>query len=189
MKPPLCQVWRALTICSVCYGLAAEPAFASNAADNLTCEIFLPRNAGILSTCTGPFPGTAADIEISLFGAAPNAVRELRVAMDGGAQEVQHIGIDVRPVIDIETVGILFMDMNFDGFSDIAVMKSLDTGYRYFVYDPAGARFVASPELDKVAWPEFDAARGTVTSFWQRDDGTFGHKIYVWNGDRLELQK
>ena len=165
---------------------ALSSAGASNAANALTCEIFAPRSEGTLSICSGPFPGTDEGITITLSGLTPNRVREIRLAVEDSPQPFQRIRVDVRPVIDIETVGILFMDMNFDGYSDLAVMKSLREGYRYFLFQPAAGKFAASDELDKVAWPEFDPETRTVRSYWQRADGSSGHDHLVWNSGRLE---
>lgn len=177
---------RLAMLCAVFVGSAPVPAAASNAANDLSCEIFAPRDDGVLSRCTGPFPGPDADITIALMGAAPNLVREIRLTLDDAPQPFQSISVDVRPVIDIETVGILFMDMNFDGHSDIAVMRNLRDGYRYFLYAPDAGQFIASPELGKVAWPEFDAEARTVRSYWQSQDGRSGHDTYVWKAGRLE---
>lgn len=163
----------------------SAPGWASNAANDLTCEIFLPRGEGILSICSGPFAGTDDDITITLSGFAPNRVGEIRLALDDTPQPFQRIPVDVRPVIDIETVGILFMDMDFDGYSDLAVMKSLRDGYRYFLFEPAAGKFAASDELDKVAWPEFDPQTRSVRSYRQRADGTSGHDHFVWSSGRL----
>lgn len=179
------SVLHAAAIGAALYAMSAGPLLGANAANDLHCEIFSPHATGILAACAGPFPGLDRTITISLVGSAPNLVREIRLALDEEPRPFQSISVDARPVVDIETVGILLMDMNFDGYSDLALMQSLSAGYRYFLYNAGTGRFAASAELDKVAWPEFDAERRTVKSYWQREDGTFGHDVYSWNDGRL----
>ena len=186
MTPSRRHLCRIVALAVVLLVSTRSPVGASNAANDLTCEIFAPRSDGILSICTGPFAGTDGNITIALSGSAPNRVREVRLTLEDTPQPFQRIRVDVRPVIDIETVGILFMDMDFDGFSDLAVMRSLREGYRYFLYVPDTGEFAASAELDQVAWPEFDPEARTVRSYRQRGDGSSGHELFVWDKGRLE---
>lgn len=167
----------------------ASPLWAANAANDLTCDLYRPPADGLLAVCTGPFSPQDRQITIALAGAAPNTVREIRLTADDDKTPFQTIAVDARPVIDIETVGVLFMDMNFDGYADLAIMNSLDAGYRYFLYQPGADIFRASDELDAIAWPEFDKRSKTVRSYTQRADGTSGHDTFIWTNGQLRAIK
>jgi len=163
-------------------------AFASKAADNLICELFAPAGPGTLADCSGPFTEEGDEIVISLVGRSPNRVSEIRLRRDGEPAPFQSIPVSVRPVIDAETVGILLMDMDFDGDKDLAVMKRLngeDAGYRYFLYDSGSEEFKAHADLEQIAWPEFDPEAKTIRSYFERADGRLGHDIWVWRGGKL----
>jgi len=165
------------------------PLRAANAANDLICELYQPPRNGVLTACSGPFAAQDSHITISLAGTGPNRVREIRLTAGDQTMPFQTIPVDARPVIDIETVGILFMDMNFDGHADLAIMKSLATGYRYFLYAPETEKFRASDQLDTVAWPEFDQAAKTVRSYIQHPDGSSGHQTLIWTNGQLRAIK
>lgn len=161
--------------------------WAANAANDLHCALFQPRGQGVLSVCEGPFPGTGGDIVISLIGHVPNAVSEIRLSRAPQEQPFQTLTLEVRPVIDVETVGILFMDMNFDGYADLGVMRSLSDGYRYFLFEPQTGAFVANSPLDAIAWPEFDAERKTIRSYVPENNGRSRYETFIWSHDALHL--
>ena len=163
-------------------------AFASKAADNLICELYAPAGPGTLAECSGPFTEAGDEIVISLVGRTPNRVSEVRLARDGEAKPFQSIPVSVRPVIDPETVGILLMDMDFDGDKDLAVMKRLSgegAGYRYFLYDSDAGEFRANADLEQIAWPEFNPKAKTIRSYFERADGRVGHETWDWRGGKL----
>lgn len=161
--------------------------WAANAANDLHCALFQPRGQGILSVCEGPFPGTGGDIVISLVGHAPNVVSEIRLSRTPQTQPFQTLTLEVRPVIDVETVGVLFMDMNFDGYADLGVMRSLADGYRYFLFKPQTETFVANSQLDAIAWPEFNPERKTIRSYVPESDGRSRYETFIWSHDALHL--
>ncbi|MGI9415643.1 MAG: XAC2610-related protein [Hyphomicrobiales bacterium] len=168
--------------------LLPQSALASQAAEDLICTLYTPPRNGVLAECSGPFTADGDDITIALAGTPPNHVREIRLTHDGDARPFQSIAVDARPVIDPETVGILLMDMNFDGHRDLAIMKRLDgkdAGYRYFLYDPAARRFVPNGELGQIAWPEFDPDTKTIQSYRERAGGIRIHDTWTWRVDRL----
>lgn len=181
--------WAAAVATLTLLSCPAAPLWAANAANNLICALHQPPRNGVLTDCSGPFAAQNSHITISLAGMAPNRVREIRLTAGDQKTPFQIIPVDARPVIDIETVGILFMDMNFDGHSDLAIMKSLATGYRYFLYMPVTGSFSASEELDTVDWPEFDQGSKTVRSYYLREDGRSGHKTFIWTNGRLRAIK
>ena len=163
-------------------------AFASNAADNLICELYTPTGSGTLADCSGPFTEAGDEIVISLVGRTPNRVSEIRLTRDGEPKPFQSIPVSVRPVIDPETVGILLMDMDFDGDKDLAVMKRLSgegAGYRYFLYDSDTDTFRANAGLGQIAWPEFNPEAKTIRSYFERADGRAGHDTWVWRDGNL----
>ena len=168
---------------AICFSSAAS---ASQAANDLFCDIHQPSQNGVLAECSGPFPPGNGGITIELIGTPPNSVTSVRLSRDDEQQPFQTLVLAARPVIDLETVGILFMDMDFDGHPDLAIMKNLATGYRYYLFDPVSRRFAASAELDTIAWPEFDPETKSVRAYRQRADGTTGHDIYRWSDGKLQ---
>ncbi len=131
---------------------ASSAAWGAFAANDLSCSVYAPPTPGMLARCTGPFSGPGGTITIELHGTAPNRVTNIRLGFDDGALPDQTIKLKVKPVIDLETVGVLFMDFNSDGVQDLAVMECLPDGanvpYQYFVFDPSSGRFAANASLN-----------------------------------------
>jgi hypothetical protein len=169
----------------------ATPAKAARAAENLICDLAVGSNTDVLAECAGPAGGRPGDIFISLIGSPPNAVRAVALRWSGEAEPFQSIAIEAFPVIDLETVGILYLDMNFDGHRDLAVMRTLtgdDAGYQFYLFAPDSGRFETNLELERMAWPEFDQRRGAVITNWS-DDSRRGRDFFTWTpAGRLVLE-
>jgi len=190
--PERCRAWvvSGLFCVAVVTG-PPSPAKAAQAAENLLCEVSGDREADLLARCSGPDADHGRDIVISLMGTTPDRVREVRLRWSDEAAPFQTIAARFRPVIDVETVGVIYKDMNFDGAKDLAVMRALsgpEAGYRFFLFEADSGRFVTSPALDALDWPEFDSRRREVRTSEPAPEGAITHLRHVWNGDRLELR-
>lgn len=125
--------------------------WAAFAANDLSCAIYAPQKPGVLARCAGPFSGPGGSITIELHGKAPNRVTTVRLEFAGNALPPQTIPVTAEPVIDLETVGVLFMDFNSDGVEDLAVMECLPEGtdvpYRYYLFSPSLGTFAPNARL------------------------------------------
>ncbi len=177
----------AAAVFSLALGTPAKAAFA---ASHLSCSVFSPLGAGLLARCEGP--SKALDgITIQLFGQAPNVVSEVRLSGEKDDFR-QSLSLSAEPLVDLETVGILFMDFNFDGLEDFAIMEFLPAGpnvpYLYFLYDREKKRFVANKDLAAITSPEFRAERAEIASYWRESAAVSGTDIYVWADGRPQLK-
>ncbi len=190
-----------MTNSAICMGLAAvfglgaialrEPprAYSAQAAENLICDLGTAASGRMLAICTGPSTIGDHDIVVTLFGTAPNRVDEVRISLDGITAPLQTIDLDARPVIDPETVGILYKDMNFDGQKDLAIMRDLsgeNSGYYYFLYSPPSQRFERNSALEELPWPDFSTRRQRVFTYWISEHGR-GRDEWQWRGGVLGL--
>ena len=169
--------------------LATSTSLAAFAANNLSCNIFTPSAHGMLAKCVGP-SNSVGDIAIELFGQTPNAVSSVKLSgeKDGFRQE---LSVTAEPVVDVETVGILFMDFNFDGLEDFALMEFLPAGpnvpYLYYLFDPDTRRFVPNADLAAITSPVFEADAKQIVSHWRENAAVSGTDIYRWNNGKPAL--
>ena len=180
MRPILIGIWAILL---------TVPAQATFAANNLSCKVYAPKQFGLLARCEGPFSGPGGSVSISLYGTAPHHVSEVRLSTGEGS--FQRLKLKAEPVIDLETVGILFMDFDFDGLEDLAVMEFLPAGpnvpYLYYLYDKRQAKFVRNQALAKITSPEPQPDTKQIRSTWRSNAATSGLDTYAWRGGNLVL--
>ena len=167
--------------------------WATFAANDLSCSIHAPAKPGLLARCEGPFKGPGQSITIELHGAAPNKVQTVRLKFADQALPTQNIALKARPVIDLETVGVLFMDFNFDGFEDLAVMRFLPAGanvpYQVYLFDPKRGKFLGHEALSAITAPEVLADTKEIVSRWQDGAARSGRDLYRWTNGVLTLQE
>ena len=176
-----------IALFSLSLEMNAHAAFAAN---DLSCEIFRPAVKGVLARCEGP-SRTHNSIAIELIGHAPNAVSEVRLT-GGDGNFRQTLKLTAEPLIDIETVGILHMDFNFDGFEDFAIMEFLPAGpnvpYLYYLHDSQTDRFTPNADLARITAPEFRATDGQIISYWRDSAAVSGKDVYVWKDGKPQLK-
>ncbi len=165
--------------------------WATFAANDLSCTVYAPAKPGLLARCDGPFRGPGEAITIELHGAAPNQVRTVRLKFADRALPTQDIALSVEPVIDLETVGVLFMDFDFDGLEDLAVMEFLPAGanvpYKVYLFDQAQGKFVGNAALSAVTAPEVLSDKQQISSHWQDGAARSGRDLYQWIKGALTL--
>ncbi len=158
----------------------ARAAFAT---EGLSCTLTQTAK-GTLATCDGSISDDGADISIALRGTAPNNVTEVALTRDNETSPFQIISVEAQPVIDPETVGILFIDMNFDGFRDLAVMEFLPAGanvpYLYYLYDPTTRMYARYQALDEITSPEILKTQKKIRSNWRSSAAEGGEDLWAW---------
>lgn len=179
---------RAALVLAALLAMPADAA-AAFAANNLSCTIHAPKTPGLLARCEGPFSGPGGAITMELHGTAPNLVDRLKLKFSNQAVPAQELVLKAEPVVDLETVGVLFMDFNFDGMEDLAVMEFLPAGpnvpYLVYLFDPSSKKFRANAALSAIASPEVDEANRMITSSWRDGAARSGRDTYRWQEEEL----
>lgn len=151
------------------------------------------KKTGLLARCDGPFSGPGDDITIELHGRSPNLVS--RVVLKNGEKpaHLQTLRLKIEPIIDLETVGVLFTDFNFDGFENLALMKFLPAGpnvpYVYYLYDQGKQKFKRFEALEDLTSPDVKPAEKRIHSYWRNSAAESGYDIYKWKGRNLMLER
>lgn len=105
----------------------------------------------------------------------------------GEAEPFQVISdIDSRLAPDVANAGLEMLDLNFDGFFDIRVMRFMPAGpntpFRNWLWSKEDGRFAASPLLDEITAPEFDAEAQEIVSRWRSNAAEHGTDVYSYEG-------
>ncbi len=122
-------------------------------------------------------------------GADELHARSITIRSASASEPLQRIeGLDTQtPIVDGKPA-LEVRDMNFDGYADLRIVQSRSAGpnteYRNWLFDPQRGRFSASPELDAIASPRFDAARGEIRSEWRDGATHYGTDVYVYRAGR-----
>ena len=167
--------------------LQAQATFAT---EGLSCTL---SNAarGALASCDGSLSDDGPAIKITLEGRAPNSVTRVSLSRGRDPKPFQQINVRAQPVIDPETIGILFIDLDFDGYRDLAVMAFLPAGpnvpYLYFLYKPNQQKFVRSRQLDKITSPEVLKSRKLLRSNWRSSADEAGEDLWAWHNGHAFL--
>lgn len=181
--------WAALVLAAAL--TVPSAGWATFAANDLSCTVHSPVEPGLLARCEGPFKGPGQAITIELHGTAPNQVQTVRLKFVDRVLPTQNIALKAEPVIDLETVGVLFMDFNFDGLEDLAIMEFLPAGpnvpYKAYLFDQVQGRFVENTALSAVTSPEVLGDTRQISSHWRDGAARSGRDLYQWNEDALIL--
>ncbi len=161
----------------------SSPASAAYTATGQPCELAPRQNdPEILASCSVEIKND--DVEIILRGQRPNKVIEVQFFYGNENQPRQTLKLRVTPLIDPETVAMMFVDFNFDGFSDFAIMANLQSGdnvkYLYFLYQPETGRFSASPAMTPIVNPEVITAQSLIRSYWRETPTRSGWNLWKW---------
>lgn len=91
---------------------------------------------------------------------------------------------------DSSTVFIL-EDMNFDGTTDIRLLNwtstNLQTTYWYWFYNDSTKQFQRNTTLAELTNPFFNSTTKTIHTSWSFISNSYGHALYEWNEDKVEL--
>jgi len=145
-----------------------------------------PEKPEILASCA--VETADSNMEIILVGQRPNKVEEIRFLPDGDNQAGQTLKLNVSPLIDPETVAIMFVDFNFDGHKDFAIMTNIQTGenvrYLYFLFNPRSRQFAASPAMAPIVNPEVIPAENHIRSYWRETPERSGWNLWKWQNSQ-----
>ena len=105
----------------------------------------------------------------------------------GDAELLQSIvGIDLPLPPAADNAGIEMLDLNFDGYLDMRVAQAAGAGknarYRNWLWSKEDGKFVASPGLDAIASPKFNAEDEEIVSQWRSSATESGTDIYAYEG-------
>lgn len=136
-------------------------------------------------------PGLPA-LDLSLIWHMDEATGErildrIEIRRTGEIETFQAIsGIDSRLAAEIENGGLDMLDLNFDGFLDMRVMRFTPAGpntpYQNWLWSKEDGKFVASPQLDEITSPEFDAEAQEIVSHWRSSAAEYGTDVYSYEG-------
>ena len=165
--------------------LVSQPAQATFAASGQPCELMAGRGANaLLAECSGDMGKRSTSIK--LYGQRPNRVSHIDFTYDDQTAPFQVLKLNVQPLIDRETVAIMFSDFNFDDWPDLAVMRKVPEGpvtrYQYYLYSPPKKKFVPAPAMNDITDPEIDPANRQIRSYWQISPDLSGWNIWKWKG-------
>jgi hypothetical protein len=144
--------------------LAAVPAQAQIAGNQLRCVVHDSPEAGRLATCTGRVSQKQTEWTFVLVGHAPNIVTRIEIYQIGRDAPRQVIGgLDLRPALvrgdgrEPGRVDFVLQDVNFDRSADlrIAVSPGGEDGvaYRWFLFDADAEQFAPTACSTRSAAP------------------------------------
>ncbi len=157
-------------------------ALASYTATGQPCELFPdPARPDILAICS-------ADLDITLIGQRPNKVRAIAFSHPDSNQPVQTLTLTATPLIDPETVSIMFIDFNFDDHKDFAIMPRISNGenvkYLYFLYNIKTRQFEASTDMQAIVNPEIVPSEKLIRSYWRQSPSLSGWHLWQWKNGK-----
>ncbi len=171
--------------------VTSSPALAAYTATGQFCQLSPDRaKPEILASCAMPTANKdgGKNMEVIVVGQRPNKVREIRFVGDGDKKPTQVLALSAAPLIDPETVAIMLVDFNFDGYEDFAIMTNISTSenvrYLFFLFDPQTGRFVASPAMAEIVNPEVIAAKNQIRSYWRENPATSGWNLWKWQNGK-----
>lgn len=105
-------------------------------------------------------------------------VRAITVTREDTGAILQQIALDpLAETYDDETLGFTLEDMNFDGATDMRLMRYVSGGsnspYYCYLWDHAAQAFVFNEALSAIPSPMFDAQKRQVRGFETRGDMDF----------------
>jgi hypothetical protein len=185
----------ALFICSLSvYPQAAQAAYSASGQYCQLPDRLAPAN--LLATCNMQLGENS--ITVKLTGNRPYTVKNISFSVDGSNLPFQTIQQRAHPLIDPETVSIMLLDFNFDGWTDFAILRnftdSKPSHYIYYLYDPTQKKFVFSRKMAVIINPVVDKANKHILSYWQKSQELSGWDIWSWKngapflGTRVEQQ-
>jgi hypothetical protein len=177
--------------------LAAVPAQAQIAGNQLRCVVHDSPDAGRLATCTGRVSQKQTEWTFVLVGHAPNIVTRIEIYQIGRDAPRQVIGgLDLRPALvrgdgrDPGRVDFVLQDVNFDRSADlrIAVSPGGEDGvaYRWFLFDADAEQFAPTGLLDAIRSPVINATRKLILGAFKDERGRTGRVSFKWRDGRLE---
>lgn len=171
---------------------AAEPAGDETFAGSFRCGAPVPTADGGALVCQSDINPGLPPLSLTLTWHEDAASRErlldrIDIRRADEVAPFQTIaGIDSRLASDVAHAGFEALDLNFDGFLDIRVRRFTPAGpnipFRNWLWSKEDGLFVASPSLDEITSPEFDAEAQEVVSRWRSSAAEHGTDVYSYEG-------
>jgi hypothetical protein len=137
---------------------------------------------------------TAGDLRVLAYGTREGdgllRVQRLELRRGDSAAPLQVIAdLATETPSTPEAPGLETPDMNFDGHPDLRLIEFRSAGpntpWLNWLYDPAQARWVASPALDALPSAEFDADARELRSPWRDGAARHGVDVHGWQDGEL----
>jgi len=172
--------------------LTTNKAMASYTASGQFCQLQQSsKTPQILATCDATAGKTS--LTITLIGERPNKVREVHFTNADTDQLIQKLKLTASPLIDPETIAIMFIDFNFDGHKDFAIMSRLELSdnvkYQYFLFAPRKHLFQASPAMAAILSPDVFPSQKHIRSYWRKSPTVSGWDFWQWKNNQPFLAK
>ncbi|MGI9483622.1 MAG: XAC2610-related protein [Hyphomicrobiales bacterium] len=168
---------------------SAPDVMATMTLDGTNCVRWGGERDGDLVRCVGELGG-GQKLSVSLYGKQPNKVTNIIISLDGGPP-MQNIALNAEPIIDHMNVGMIFADMNFDGFTDIAVMISASKpgGQRHvhFLYDKQSKKYFKNKKLSEISPVKLEPQQKHLFSKWRKSTTLSGRDTYEWRNSALVM--
>lgn len=118
-------------------------------------------------------------------GSGLHVLDRIEVRRKGEVEPFQTVsGIESSLPESFANNGFEMLDLNFDGYLDMRVVQFLPAGpnipYQNWLWSEQLGQFVASPALDAITSPQFDADAQEITSQWRSSAAEYGSDIYVY---------
>lgn len=99
-------------------------------------------------------------------------------------QVLAHVESSLSP--DIPNNGFELLDLNFDGYLDLRVIRFTPAGpntpYQNWLWSKEDGKFVENPGLDEITSPQFDAESQEIVSHWRGSAAEHGTDVYSYDG-------
>ncbi len=151
-----------------------------------------PKDLGPI-ICQSVINPSLSSFDFSLFwhggeAAGTRILDRIDIRAKGEVSPFQSLSpVESNVPVTIANNGFEVIDLNFDGFLDMRVIRFLPAGpntpYQNWLWSPEEAKFIVNPALDEITSPQFDADAQEITSDWRSSASEHGSDIYTYDGD------
>lgn len=130
------------------------------------------------------------DKNIWHYSSDEGGVDSIQVLEKNKGNHIQTIFVSENENYPSANSPLRFEDLNFDGYSDIAVLQNnatANTSELYWLYNPAKKKFEESVELEAITSAVFDHQNKEITSFWRSSCCDHGFSTYRYLNGKLLL--
>lgn len=179
-------------------GGGAVPAFAAEPVGDETFEggftCLKPSNKADTApiVCQSEINPSLPSFDFSLVwhddkSAATHVLDRIEIRRKGETAPFQiltHIESSLSP--DVPNNGFELLDLNFDGYLDLRVIRFAPAGpntpYQNWIWSKAEGKFIENPGLDEITSPQFDAESQEISSHWRSSAAEHGVDVYSYDG-------
>lgn len=116
-----------------------------------------------------------------------SVIDRIDIARRGEAVAFQTIApVDSNVPVSVAHNGFEIIDLNFDGFLDMRVIRFIPAGpnmpYENWLWSETEGKFVANAALDDITSPQFDVDEQEINSHWRSSASEGGSDIYAYDG-------